>query len=152
MFQLQNAIASDLAVILFDAISGSLKNVPPPIQSNAQGGIQPGQGAQNSDEFGSEPTPSKLQLQTIGKDGKLVTSESSGLLFNVRITPDSASNSLIVRGPSSAMPLVAELIKQLDRLPNAETLIKVFQIINGCLLYTSPSPRDQRGSRMPSSA
>ena len=22
----------------------------------------------------------------------------------------------------------------------------------GCLLYTSPSPRDQRGSRMPSSA
>ena len=24
--------------------------------------------------------------------------------------------------------------------------------INPCLLYTSPSPRDQRGSRMPSSA
>ena len=24
--------------------------------------------------------------------------------------------------------------------------------IYGCLLYTSPSPRDQRGSRMPSSA
>ena len=24
--------------------------------------------------------------------------------------------------------------------------------IAGCLLYTSPSPRDQRGSRMPSSA
>ena len=25
-------------------------------------------------------------------------------------------------------------------------------ILTGCLLYTSPSPRDQRGSRMPSSA
>ena len=25
-------------------------------------------------------------------------------------------------------------------------------IVDGCLLYTSPSPRDQRGSRMPSSA
>ena len=25
-------------------------------------------------------------------------------------------------------------------------------IYNDCLLYTSPSPRDQRGSRMPSSA
>ena len=24
--------------------------------------------------------------------------------------------------------------------------------VRGCLLYTSPSPRDQRGSRMPSSA
>ena len=27
-----------------------------------------------------------------------------------------------------------------------------FSEIEGCLLYTSPSPRDQRGSRMPSSA
>ena len=27
-----------------------------------------------------------------------------------------------------------------------------FAAINSCLLYTSPSPRDQRGSRMPSSA
>ena len=26
------------------------------------------------------------------------------------------------------------------------------EIANTCLLYTSPSPRDQRGSRMPSSA
>ena len=26
------------------------------------------------------------------------------------------------------------------------------QIINGCLLYTSPSPRDRQKSRMPSSA
>ena len=25
-------------------------------------------------------------------------------------------------------------------------------LLKGCLLYTSPSPRDQRGSRMPSSA
>ena len=25
-------------------------------------------------------------------------------------------------------------------------------VVNTCLLYTSPSPRDQRGSRMPSSA
>ena len=27
-----------------------------------------------------------------------------------------------------------------------------FDIVNTCLLYTSPSPRDQRGSRMPSCA
>ena len=27
-----------------------------------------------------------------------------------------------------------------------------FQLPESCLLYTSPSPRDQRGSRMPSSA
>ena len=27
-----------------------------------------------------------------------------------------------------------------------------YGVIHTCLLYTSPSPRDQRGSRMPSSA
>ena len=30
--------------------------------------------------------------------------------------------------------------------------IETFKNISACLLYTSPSPRDQRGSRMPSSA
>ena len=29
---------------------------------------------------------------------------------------------------------------------------KQFHWLRACLLYTSPSPRDQRGSRMPSSA
>ena len=30
--------------------------------------------------------------------------------------------------------------------------VKVAELLRTCLLYTSPSPRDQRGSRMPSSA
>ena len=30
--------------------------------------------------------------------------------------------------------------------------LKRFKKLTVCLLYTSPSPRDQRGSRMPSSA
>ena len=37
----------------------------------------------------------------------------------------------------------------LNRIPN---LIDVPEKYRTCLLYTSPSPRDQRGSRMPSSA
>ena len=45
----------------------------------------------------------------------------------------------------------------LDELPEViQTLhqrgVKGFVTFNTCLLYTSPSPRDQRGSRMPSSA
>ena len=35
--------------------------------------------------------------------------------------------------------------------PEEETFIKI-SVVRDCLLYTSPSPRDQRGSRMPSSA
>ena len=33
-----------------------------------------------------------------------------------------------------------------------ETLEKEVQHLKACLLYTSPSPRDRYGSRMPSSA
>lgn len=129
VFQLQNAIATDLAVILQDAINGSFRNLPEQLQANLQqgGGVTQAQGAQAADESSSEPAPTKLQLQTIGGDGSM----TSGILFDVRITPDASSNSIIVNAPASAMPLIEELVKQLDRLPNAETVLKVFQIVNG---------------------
>ena len=34
----------------------------------------------------------------------------------------------------------------------ADSTAQDFELNNTCLLYTSPSPRDQRGSRMPASA
>ena len=47
-------------------------------------------------------------------------------------------------------------MKQLTQDPweDIDRLYKLGDVIKGkvCLLYTSPSPRDQRGSRMPSSA
>ena len=40
-----------------------------------------------------------------------------------------------------------------DRKPESiAQLLCFFKVSCACLLYTSPSPRDQRGSRMPSSA
>ena len=59
---------------------------------------------------------------------------------------------------------VAELKKEISNiyssymdalgLPTEEVFIRGWAVVlqPGCLLYTSPSPRDQRGSRMPSSA
>ena len=41
-----------------------------------------------------------------------------------------------------------------QRLGNPQDKLKAISIVgtNGCLLYTSPSPRDRTRSRMPSSA
>ena len=36
--------------------------------------------------------------------------------------------------------------------PDCRLAITIFKFSRGCLLYTSPSPRDKRQSRMPSSA
>ena len=46
------------------------------------------------------------------------------------------------------------LIKRSSRKEELEEEFKIEEMssISTCLLYTSPSPRDQRGSRMPSSA
>ena len=38
-----------------------------------------------------------------------------------------------------------------DHATSSELALRA-ELIEACLLYTSPSPRDQRGSRMPSSA
>ena len=52
--------------------------------------------------------------------------------------------------------LFDEWSKKVGTLWHVKTLIIIFLtkqgMLRGCLLYTSPSPRDQRGSRMPSSA
>ena len=44
------------------------------------------------------------------------------------------------------------LIKFYRNYGKAAALAEGFKYANGCLLYTSPSPRDKRQSRMPSSA
>ena len=41
---------------------------------------------------------------------------------------------------------------QIRNRPIAQEVGRFLGLGWGCLLYTSPSPRDQRGSRMPSSA
>ena len=43
-------------------------------------------------------------------------------------------------------------VKLVSMAPNNEMSGLRTALAMGCLLYTSPSPRDQRGSRMPSSA
>ena len=53
---------------------------------------------------------------------------------------------LIVAFRRSGMAARLQRSRLLDRLPLARTLSEL------CLLYTSPSPRDKRQSRMPSSA
>ena len=70
---------------------------------------------------------------------------------------DSRSQALSSRYEKNLVKLIKQLRKDFNS-PNAKFVCatlgqtKKGDTSNGCLLYTSPSPRDQRGSRMPSSA
>ncbi|MFG0260783.1 MAG: secretin N-terminal domain-containing protein, partial [Novipirellula sp. JB048] len=55
----------------------------------------------------------------------------SGILAGAVITADPGANSLVVRAPASSMPLIHELIRQLDKTPGIDSLVKVFTVENG---------------------
>ena len=55
---------------------------------------------------------------------------------------------LLNAGENPSSPQIQKSIKIIQAIPRSKT----YEVSLRCLLYTSPSPRDQRGSRMPSSA
>ena len=127
VFPLRNTLAEDMAVVLQDAINGQLPN--------AGQGFNPNQAVQqqNNQGLNIQPTNSsvgsaQLSLMAIDATGQRV---DGGIMFDVRVTADRNSNSLVVTGPEESMALIDALIQQLDRIPNAETQIKVFEIVNG---------------------
>jgi general secretion pathway protein D len=128
VFPLRNTLAEEMAIVLQDAISGQ--------QPNAGQGYNPNQQAQQNQQNANQqiqPNQSslgaaQLSLRTIDEKGKEI---KSGIMFDVRVTADRNSNSLVVTGPAESMELIGALIEKLDRIPDAETQIKVFEIVNG---------------------
>ena len=109
----------------FDANSGS--------EVNISGGTV---GSNFTSLSGSEVNISDGILSSFtANDGGIVT--FSGGFVNGRFTADAGSQVSISGGSLGA----------LDAMPGS-----VVELFGDCLLYTSPSPRDKRQSRMPSSA
>ena len=78
---------------------------------------------------------------------------SSNTNLNTIIANNNPNLTAFITAPGNnvrSLNLSNSALSQLDTsiLLTVETL----NVSNNCLLYTSPSPRDQRGSRMPSSA
>ena len=75
----------------------------------------------------------------------------------VRLVTDYTKLNKFVIRPVHPFPSVADIVQSIPATSTCFAKLDAthgyFQIpLSNCLLYTSPSPRDQRGSRMPSSA
>ena len=88
-------------------------------------------------------------------------------IYNVRTTPDDAyryakgykiphvsGDSIQINRPLDFMAVTdhAEYMQVMMQMLDEKSSFAKLDLSKRCLLYTSPSPRDQRGSRMPSSA
>lgn len=111
VFPLKNTVASELADVLRTAVL-----------AREEGETQEGGSALSA-------RVSALRFVTIDPENQRRL--ESGVLANIRIAADSGANSLVVTAPSESMELIAALIDQLDRVPDAEAEIKVFTIVNG---------------------
>ena len=81
--------------------------------------------------------------------------KAMGAVAKLKTELDDRRRATVAEFTSTAQKIITHLEKKLEaakkRAAEAEaSSIKKWDDI--CLLYTSPSPRDQRGSRMPSSA
>ncbi len=101
IFRLENTLAADLSATLTSAIETARGGGPAAARSAA------------------------LELLSV-KGEKIL---KSGILSDVRITPDPRLNILIVSGPAESMDLLAALIRELDA-PGFVAQIKVFTLSN----------------------
>lgn len=107
IFPLNHAVAEDLAPVLQEAING--------------------EGEGGSENLTAPSTT--LSIVSVDANNKQVI--DSGILAGAVVTADTGGNAVVVRAPATSMPLVAELIRQLDQAPGVESLVKVFTIENG---------------------
>ena len=81
-----------------------------------------------------------------------------GEIVSLRLADGSIKNGQVLDTSDDLVIVqVFEGTAKIDRTAGVTFMGDVFKLpvstdLVGCLLYTSPSPRDQRGSRMPSSA
>ena len=122
VFRLQYALATELQQVLVGALAGQTTGGQQALQ-----GVQGNQVTQ-AGAAGSQATAPMGSVSITSDEG---VPEDGGILAGVTITAEPNVNALVVRAPSRSMPLVAELIGQLDRLPEAQAQIKVFPIENG---------------------
>ena len=126
VFPVRNHRAGDFAVILQDALNGGFQQNTGLTESTIQPTNNQNQ-FQNTQQNQGQPTSSIPQIR-IEIDGQLTAPAN---FFDVRITADNASNRIAVVAPEESMPLIEELIAQLDKIPDLASEVKMFQIING---------------------
>lgn len=122
--QLQHATAEELSETINNAIQSAINAAPTPTTGGQGtfGGLQ----GQNQDLQATKSVA--LEFLSASEGGRELL--RSGILSDVRVTPDARTNKLFISAPEASIPLLLALVEQLDRAPSAVSEIKVFALKN----------------------
>jgi general secretion pathway protein D len=125
-----NRLAEELAIIVQDAINGQQVNAGQGFKGLQQLGAGQFQQAQGQGQLNPQQSypGSRSLIMRDGADGEVV---SSGILFDARVTADRDANTLIIAAPAKSLELIEKLVKELDRIPDIEVQMKIFNVVNG---------------------
>ena len=131
IYQLKNAVADEMAQVITEAILSSLNPASRTggTGNNSGGNNFGGTGTGGASGQGSAQLREvkSTVLQFLSQEGMNLR---SGLLTDIRVSADGRTNSLIISAPEESLPLLEEIIKQLDRPTNTVAEIKVFSLAN----------------------
>ncbi len=133
VFPLKNAVADELADVINTAIRSALSDVfstRGPGRSPAGGPAAAEQGGAGGAAARGVRMAKSVVLQFLTTDGATERRVRSGILEDIRVTPDARANSLLVTAPEQSMRLMTELIGQLDKPTAMVAEIKVFTLAN----------------------
>jgi type II secretion system protein D len=128
VFHLKNAEPQEVADVLNEAVGSSTSTTT---TGGGAGGLAALGSAAAAGGAGGDSTlagrTAVLKFVPMDDQGKAV---QSGILDEVRVTPQVRTNSIVVSAPASAMDLLAAIIAELDKPPQIVAAVKVFQLKN----------------------
>lgn len=126
IFTLKNAVADELGATLQTAIQSLLNPARiPTVQGQANQGGGGGAGQQGNPELREVKS---MILEYLDMHNGEERTLQSGILADIRVTPDMRTNSIVVTAPAQSMELVARLIEKFDKPNAAVAEIKVFNM------------------------
>ncbi|MBX3444422.1 MAG: hypothetical protein KF774_18630 [Planctomyces sp.] len=132
-YQLQYASAAELSQFMSQTFQALINPQQQALQQGGFGGAFGGAATQGPQEL----RDSKAVVLEFLRDNRGITQMvRSGLLSDIRITPEPRTNSLLIAAPEQSLPLVEAIIEVLDQPSAAVSDIKMFPLKNADALAT----------------
>ena len=128
IYAARNQLASNLAATVQNILGQGLQQNTGTQDQNNLNNNNNNRGGGFGGTQDSLPQSGLTSLTIVGRNGRI---GDGGRSFDDRIISDDTSNTLAIVAYEETMPLITELLRQVDKIPNLTSEVKVFPVFNG---------------------